>query len=148
VKTHTADLMDLTVYATDGARRYHSSPACRALCNAQDLNDWECWDDYCRHEHPRPHPVREIDLAGAVAAGKWPCHTCYPAGVQFPIIPPSNDDFGHWPTKGISLFGLSEDVCQRCTERGVWYGDADNLRDVHTPWPCTSAIVLGLAPRP
>lgn len=78
----------------------------------------EDWDDTCRHQ-PKAHEPQ-----------------------------PSQDDFGHSPTKGLSLFGLSETVCQRCTEWGVWYGNADDLRDVHIPWPCTSAIVLGLAPRP
>ena len=146
MKTYAADPTGLTVYATGGAPRYHSSRTCRALLSGQDLNDWDCWDDYCNHHlHRTPRTIRETDLAGAVAAGKWPCHTCYPAPT---VIPPSQDDFGHWPTKGISLLSLSEDVCQRCTEWGVWYGNADDLRPVHIPWPCTSAIVLGLVPRP
>lgn len=79
----------------------------------------EDWDDTCRHPQP-----------------------------AMPELIPSEDDFGHRPTKGISLFGLSEVVCQRCTEHGVWYGTAEELRDVHILWPCTSAIVLGLVPRP
>ena len=83
----------------------------------------ENWDDTCRHPVSRPVSV--------------------PTELE-----PSKDDFGHWPTKGISLFGLSEDVCQRCTEWGVWYGNADDLRPVHIPWPCTSAIIFGLVPRP
>lgn len=57
------------------------------------------------------------------------------------------DTFGHEPTIGTSLFGLAETVCARCTERGVWYGTATELRPVYIMWPCTSAVVLGLAPR-
>ncbi|MEW2070054.1 hypothetical protein, partial [Streptomyces sp. NPDC007346] len=64
------------------------------------------------------------------------------------VTTPATETFGHEPTCGISLFGLAETVCARCTERGVWYGDANELRPVHILWPCTSAIVLGLAPRP
>lgn len=79
----------------------------------------EDWDDTCRHQQTVSHPQA------------------------------SQDDFGHWPTTGISLFDLSATVCQRCTEWGVWYSHgADELTPARIPWPCTSAIVLGLVPRP
>lgn len=147
MKTYDTDPMDLTVYATDGAPRYHSSRACQTLRNAQDLSDWDCWDDYCHHEHPRPRPVRELDLAAAVTAGKWPCHTCYKASV---ILPPSANTFGHAPTE---FFAVR--VCARCTtwDRNHWLDEWGNDHrseryPVPVAWPCTSAIVLGLVPRP
>jgi hypothetical protein len=128
--------MKTLVYATDTARRYHASRSCLALRNAQDLSDWDCWDDYCRHDHPMPRVVREIAQREAVDAGKWPCHTCYPTGIQFPIIPPSSDSFGHEP---FEYDGVP--ICHRCAIQHRSFLEA-------VPWPCTSAIVLGLAPRP
>ena len=56
-------------------------------------------------------------------------------------LPPSAEDFGHRPVIGfVDGRGLVE-CCARCVAimrgPGIWW-QAD------VPWPCTSAIVLGL----
>ncbi|WTC56872.1 hypothetical protein OH715_17000 [Streptomyces cellulosae] len=51
------------------------------------------------------------------------------------------EDFGHRPVVSFTDGRALNRVCARCTTNtptGVW-----GVR-----WPCTSAIVLGLAPRP
>ncbi|MFF0790398.1 hypothetical protein [Streptomyces spiralis] len=130
-----------TVHATDGARRYHATAACQALRNSQDLSDWDCWDDYCRHQHPMPRAIRELTIAEAIAAGKTPCRACYPQ----PVPMPPAEDFGHRPVIGFVDGRALNRVCARCAvikhAPGIWW---------HTSvrWPCTSAIVLGLVDRP
>lgn len=129
------------VTTTDGARRFHKTATCKALLSAQDLSDWDCWDlEYCHHQHPKPNPIREITLADAVGAGKWPCAVCWPGYAAALAISSSEDDFGHQP---VEVWG--EPCCTRCSDHGIdEYGDPW----LHpTIWPCTSAIVLGLAPR-
>jgi hypothetical protein len=55
------------------------------------------------------------------------------------------DTFGHEPTYS-QHFGT---VCRRCTKTVTHYDEAYRpsrwVRPV--PWPCTSAVVLGLTPR-
>lgn len=141
--------MSAIVFASAGGRKYHFDEKCKAFHGAQDLNDWDC-DEYCRHQHPIPHALKRMSSDKAAMDGKLPCLACVP---QHPRTMPDAEKFGHEPIKGISLDGLSEDVCQRCTEPGVWFSyGADETRPVHIPWPCTSAIVLsaivlGRAPR-
>ncbi len=141
--------MSAIVFATTASRKYHFDQQCKAFHNAQDLNDWDCCcGDYCNHRGPVLHSLVRMSSVKAALDGKLPCLRCVPAHLRTMPLPEDDEYFGHEPVKGISLFGLSETVCQRCTERGVWYGDANELRDVHILWPCTSAIVLGLEPRP
>ncbi|MFE9812358.1 hypothetical protein [Streptomyces sp. NPDC005548] len=136
--------MGAIVFASTGGRKYHFNKNCKAFHAAQDLNDWDC-DEYCSHLHPRPRPLKRMSATKASMDGKLPCLRCVPPNLrEFP----DTEDFAHEPTIGISLFGLAETVCQRCTERGVWYGDMQNMRPVHILWPCTSATVLGLVDRP
>lgn len=139
--------MPATVYASTGGRKYHFDQACKAFENAQQLNDWDAPEDayLANWAYPKQHALVRMSNTKAATDGKLPCLACVPAHLR---ELPEAEDFAHEPTKGISLFGLSEVVCQRCTERGVWYGNADHMRDVHILWPCTSAIVLGLVPRP
>lgn len=159
--------MTAAVYATDSARRYHATAACKALRNAQDLSDWDCWDDYCRHQHPKPNPIREMTVTDALGAGKWPCAACWPGTAAALAISASEDDFGHEPVSNdVDRWGETTDdppVCARCavTVRALvpvvidvdmqgrriteeqWISYPEPVR-----WPCTSAIVLGLVPRP
>lgn len=162
-----------TVYASQGGRRYHATAACKALRNAQDLSDWDCWDDYCRHDHPRPRPVREMTTTDALGAGKWPCAVCWPNSAAALAISPSEHDYGHEPTyMDLGSCGMGgcqcpghydAEVCARCviveyeTSEQLVTDEHGNDQYVHgrwvirrdpVLWPCTSAIVLGLAPRP
>jgi hypothetical protein len=82
----------------------------------------EDWDDTCRHQ-PATHEMR-----------------------------PSLNSFGHQPIDEYEGtpegdLGVTNVVCERCMawtywkNVGFWVG-------VRVAWPCTSAIVLGLVPRP
>lgn len=127
------------VYATKGGDRFHETASCRDLRNGQEL--YGGWGTL------RTHRIDEMTIVTAFGRGKEPCANCYP-GLRAALYRGNcEDDFGHWPTRGISLDSLADTICQRCTESGVWYGDANDLRPVHIAWPCTSAIILGLAPR-
>lgn len=138
--------MSAIVFASAGSRKYHFDQKCTAFHSAQILSDLDCGcDTYCTHRMPRLHPLERMSSIKAAMDGKLPCLACVPAHLR--ELPPA-DDFAHEPVTGVSLFGLAETVCQRCTEWGVWYGFADDLRPVHVAWPCTSAVVYGLAPRP
>lgn len=129
-----------SVYASEGGHRFHLKPNCRNLLNGQEL--YGGWGSL------RIHRADEMTLPEAFGRGKEPCATCYPGLRASLYRGNSEDDFGHWPTRGISLNSLCDDVCQRCTEPGVWYGrGVDELTPVQIPWPCTSAIVLGLVER-
>ena len=138
--------MGAIVFTSAGSRKYHFDQDCSAFHSAQLLSDADCGcDTYCTHRMPRMHSLKRATASGAAIDGKLPCLACVPVHLREMA---DTEDFGHWPTRGISLNSLADDVCQRCTEWGVWYGNADDLRPVHIPWPCTSAIILGLAPRP
>lgn len=64
------------------------------------------------------------------------------------------EDFGHRPWF-ICLPGFTKGyACARCRrrERRVWLDEREQPRShvmtVAVPWPCTSAVVLGLVERP
>jgi hypothetical protein len=138
--------MGAIVFTSAGSRKYHFDKACTAFHSAQELNDLDCGcDTYCNHRLPRMHGLRQMSATKAAIDGKLPCLACVPEHLR---ELPESEGFAHEPTVGTSLFGLAEQVCQRCTEWGVWYGTVTEMRPVHIPWPCTSAIVLGLVPRP
>jgi hypothetical protein len=139
--------MTAIVFTSVGSRKYHFDQSCKAFHSAQLLSDLDCGcDTYCTHRMPRMHALQ--------ADERHPCRHRRQAAL--PRLRtrstcgrlPESEDFAHEPTVGTSLFGLAEQVCQRCTEWGVWYGTVTEMRPVHIPWPCTSAIVLGLVPRP
>lgn len=140
-----------TVYTTRGSRVFHQTPTCRARTQGQNLNDWDfCCGDYCTHRAPRLWAVQETDLDNAIAAGKKPCGTCYGTpGQRHTTLPPSTEDFGHRP---FEYDGVP--ICTRCytTEArcSIDAFEVPRQATVRLPvlWPCTSAIVLGLAPRP
>ena len=139
--------MGAIVFASAGGRKYHFDKGCKAFEFGQQLNDWDTPDDayLASWNYPRLHGLRRMSATKAAMDGKLPCLACVPRHLR---EMPEADDFGHWPTRGISLNSLADDVCQRCTEPGVFYErGVDELTPVHIIWPCTSAVVLGLAPR-
>lgn len=127
--------MSAAVYASAGGTRYHATEDCRALRSGQDLSDWDCWDDYCHHDHPQPRATRETTAIEALGAGKMPCRVCLPGQTPAWYRSSSEDDFGHEPFEYDGV-----DICQRC------YTERSGLRDT-VLWPCTTAVILGLAPR-
>lgn len=138
-----------TVFATDRATRFHETASCQALVRAQELNDFDCGcDTYCTHILPRLWRIVERPISEAVALGKRPCWACY-RGKQ--ILPPSTETFGHVPVDEYAgtpegARGVSRIVCARCT---VWTPLVGGLEiGSRVSWPCTSALILGIAPRP
>ncbi|MER6778431.1 MULTISPECIES: hypothetical protein [unclassified Streptomyces] len=120
------------VYASGGGLRYHDNPGCHALTGGQNLNDWdcECWG---RCPHSSPRAVVPLEPADAAAQGKSPCLSCFPAGaMRYLPQPTAGDDFGHEPMDVIWNGKLRAVECYRCRR---------------IPWPCTTAIILGLEPR-
>jgi hypothetical protein len=126
------------VFATATGRAYHATETCAALSSGQALSDWDF--DY---EFPPPtgarlpvtHAVEATTPQQATAVGKHPCTTCKPPGAEPPA---SGETFGHEPVQMMrDGWGYDSAICIRCRLDG---------RDV--PWPCTSAIVLGLVAHP
>lgn len=116
----------LTVYATATARRYHSRWSCPALVAGQLMSDYDCAED-CRHDHPSMRPALDCTVAEAAGRGLTPCRVCTP-----PL--PAAQDFGHEPFPWPGMSNESGMACARCYPGGP------------VPWPCASAVVLGLTP--
>ncbi|WP_329308389.1 hypothetical protein [Streptomyces microflavus] len=129
-----------TVFATEGGRRFHATVSCPAIEGARLI-----WDS--DQFGPPSHAMSPTTPIEALGAGKEPCSECFPGQRAALYRGNCEDNFGHEPVTGASIFGLAETVCARCTERGVWYGTVAELLPVHIPWPCASAVVLGLANR-
>jgi hypothetical protein len=70
-----------------------------------------------------------------------------------PTLKP-RDSFGHEPvpSEWAIAFGYDSNVCRRCRKRSMSveddYGTTHPGQLEPVSWPCTSAIVLGLVPRP
>lgn len=111
----------LTVYASEGGARYHSRWSCPAFTAGSLLNDDDC-DEWCRHEHAQRHPALDFTVAEAAECGRTPCRVCVP-----PLA--ASEDFGHEPMDVITNGKLRAVECYRCP----------------VPWPCATAVLLGLA---
>lgn len=126
--------------------KYHFNRQCSGLRAAQDLSDWDCWDgDHCRHDHPRPSVVKRMSDTKARLDGKQPCLKCVPQHLR--TFDNTGDTHGHEPVDEYAdRPGITRIVCARCItwtpmpSVGLQCGR-------RVDWPCTSAIVLGLAPR-
>lgn len=130
-----------TVFATKGGSRFHKTTICESAERARLIYDS---DEFT----VRSNPWESTTLTDAMGSGKEACATCFPGLRAAWYRSGSEDDFGHWPTRGISLDSLAADVCQRCTEPGVLFSRGnDDSSPVYIAWPCTSAIILGLVPR-
>lgn len=127
-------MADMRTYVTHG-RKYHMDAQCPRMVYGEYLHDWEGDIDYgggftagsYRREDPSPQY--------AAMRGKLPCLHCVPADERaFP--PLYGQTFGHKP---FEYDGVT--ICVRCFIQHRSYRET-------VPWPCTSAIVLGLVPRP
>lgn len=133
------------VYTSGGGQRYHATKTCPALTGGQNLNDWdcECWGR-CSHRSPRA--VVPLEPAAAAARGKTPCLACYPGAID---LGPSENDYGHQPVPIVTNGRLRTVECYRCATTVTHYDEAYRPSRWTKPvtWPCTTAVVLGLAPR-
>ena len=125
-----------TVYATHGGTRYHANDNCRALNSGQVL--YGGWGDL------RVHRIQETNPITALGEGKDPCTVCIPGLLTAIYRSNSENDYGHVPVIGFIDGRALTQVCARCAVvkrgPGCWW-------HASVRWPCTSAIVLGLAPR-
>jgi hypothetical protein len=158
--------MPATVFASTGGRKYHFDKACKAFESAQMLSDMDCGcDTYCTHRLPVMHGLVRMSSTKAAMDGKLPCLVCVPAHLR---ELPEAETFGHEPASNdVDYWGETNDdlpVCARCTRTvRAWLPEvigqhpdgrvitAEDRRvsfEVAVLWPCTSAIVLGLVPRP
>jgi hypothetical protein len=135
----------MQAYVTRGTA-YHVSAHCPLMLNGEALWDGD-GEDYF---HIMGSFRREVASPQyAAMCGKWPCLHCVPAEQR--VFPPLyGQTFGHEPwfvclpdfTKGYG--------CARCRVRvrvPNWSGDGWHHETHAVPWPCTSAVVLGLVPR-
>ena len=58
----------------------------------------------------------------------------------------ASDDFGHRPVEVGGTWPNRAIVCARCQTRAPKLGPC-RAHQLYVRWPCTSAVVLGLAPR-
>lgn len=137
-------MTERTVYTSRGARAFHRERTCRARWAGRDLNDWNVdgkgamWVPGCRALNL--YAVEPMTVPAAMGAGTMPCNTCFPGWAAAWFRSPSEDDFGHVPVGFCGVW-----YCGRCDERRRDHRGREVYRPI--PWPCTSALVLGLVPR-
>jgi hypothetical protein len=145
------------VYTTQGGTRYHADPACYALANGRSTQAYragegaygESW--YGAGSLDGLYPLERRSVISAVRFSYTACLRCVPAANALPF--PIGETYGHERLTinpsccGDSCCGNREErqVCVRCSNdisrRHGWNWALD------VPWPCTSAVVLGLVPR-
>lgn len=141
--------MSTTYFATAAGTSFHQDMTCRSLRAGQDIWDYDC-DEQCRHYHPHQHAIRPTTIQAAMGDGKLPCRTCMPELLGNWFRTPCENDFGHEPIDEYAGTpegerGVSNSVCARCMR---WAHAVDGIQiGGRVPWPCTSAIVLGLVER-
>jgi hypothetical protein len=145
------------VFTTAGGTRYHADPACYALANGRSTQAYragegaygESW--YGAGSLPGLYPLTRRSTISAVQHSYTACLRCVPSAWATQPLPLVTFDYGHrpvdmWPD------GL---VCARCYTR-TWHSAYSEPDDVEperwteldlVPWPCASALVLGLVAR-
>lgn len=128
-----------TVYVTHG-RKYHADEACQLMTAGEALWDFD-GDDWVWTAGAFRRTVDSPRYAAA--CGKLPCLGCVPADSRaFP--PLYGQTFGHEPVEVGGEWPNRATVCARC--RTDWFGGNGRYKR-YVPWPCGSAVILGLAPR-
>lgn len=131
--------MIATVYTTAGGRRFHADSFCLALAVGREFHA-------ARAGNAHPIGLYRLVQQGvgtAAAAGYTACRVCVPPALA---LPATGETYGHRPIGGLV------DVCARCTVNvAYWLGTPDEndgwiVLPTAVAWPCTSAVVLGLAP--
>lgn len=137
----------MTVYVTHGTK-YHLDSACPRMTAGEDLWDGDSEDWW----HNSGSFRREVDTVRTAAyLGKLPCLFCTDKATR--VFPPLyGQTFGHEPIDEYQGtpegdLGVTHMACKRCKvwthwkSVGFWIG-------TRVSWPCTSAVVLGLAEHP
>lgn len=138
--------MGAIVFTSAGSRKYHFDKDCTAFHSAQLLSDLDCGcDTYCTHRMPRMHALKRTSATAAAIDGKMPCLACVPEHLR---ELPDTEDFGHepmWADFGQCVIDPGACNCPYHDERQA----CARCRHGRQPvlWPCTSAIIIGLAPR-
>lgn len=128
------------VFVTHGLK-YHTDAQCPRMIHGEELHDCDS-DEYGGSWFAGGYRSEVSSPQLAAARGKLPCLGCVPADQR--VFPPLyGQTFGH----EAMVVGPWEDeqVCARC-----WWITRDEdgyyVNNV-AAWPCTTAIILGLAPR-
>lgn len=127
--------MTAAVYTTAGGRRFHADLACRALATGRETAGYLAFERGHGYDDRRPlHVLRQRSNLAAALLGYTACRVCVPPAHA---LPATGQTYGHEP---VGVVG-GQSVCARCGTDGPWGGG------YAVPWPCTSALVLGLVPR-
>lgn len=129
-------------YSTTGGR-FHRIPDCPAYEMGRNI-----WDtDEPRPGWPSTPVFLQRPVATAMGAGKLPCTRCLPGLLAAWYQGTCEEDFGHTPIDEYPDHdSISRIICARCIRWTRW-ADVSLYAGRAVDWPCTSAIVLGLAPR-
>lgn len=139
-----------TVYVSRRGRRFHEDPECRALGAGHMIFACRCGDPYCGCAADKPPVPEEVSINGAAVRDLDPCAVCYPGFDGLAVQLASDNDFGHqaFDEYGHEMKNAYRLVCRRCVTWHVVGVESDKwLIGQRVAWPCTSAVVLGLAPR-
>lgn len=129
--------MSTVVYITTGGIRFHEDADCLGLAGGLRLAGGRYSPQGVRYK------VRGLWSEDAARAGFTACRVCVPPALA---LPATGETYGHRPIGGLV------DVCARCTVNvAYWLGTPDEndgwiVLPTAVAWPCTSAVVLGLAP--
>lgn len=126
------------VFTTAGGTRYHADYWCPALNNGREF--WAARaGDYGGREPGPLYPLKRRSTLSAQQFSYTACLVCVPPADALPPLPfITGQTHGHEPVTETGYYG-PEQVCARCT-----FPFAVQLS---VPWPCTSALVLGLVER-
>jgi hypothetical protein len=136
-----------TVYATHTGTAFHAAPDCRALLAGQLTQDEHRVFWLGRNAGRTLHQPKPLAVGEAWSSRRTPCTTCLPDAAAAFRLEPSTEDYGHRPAIGLVDGRALGQTCHRCftvDPNGPRYFGS---RQRSVRWPCTSAIVLGLAPR-
>jgi hypothetical protein len=143
------------VYTTDGGTRYHADPACYALANGRAYHAWRAGRTDGMERGTGLYDVRRRSTISAVQFSYTACLVCVRAADALPPLPfVTGESYGHKPWFACLPDWRKGYGCARCRVRVrvpnmSRYDDPDDVIGWHhethaVPWPCTSAVVLGL----
>jgi hypothetical protein len=149
------------VYTTQGGTRYHADRACYALANGRSTQAYRAGEGlygeglYGAQCLDGLYPLVRRSTISAQQFSYTACLVCVPPAEANRPLPFVTFTYGHEPVAGYLPDWLGEfTVCARCEARRSQTWLDPETDDVHVwrfespvPWPCTSALVLGLAPR-